>query len=33
MTMVKDREKADGTRRWGLVFAIARPRKTVEEQT
>jgi hypothetical protein len=33
MPMVKDRDKADGTRRWGFVFAIARTWKTVEEKT
>jgi len=33
MTMVKDRDKTDGTRRWGYVFAIARTWKTVEEKT
>jgi hypothetical protein len=33
MTMVKDRDKADGTCRWGFVFAIARTWKTVEEKT
>jgi hypothetical protein len=31
--MVPDRDKADGARRWGFVFAIARPWKTVAEQT
>src|SRR5438132_13454666 len=30
--MVQDRDKADAARRWGFVFAIARPWKTVEEQ-
>jgi hypothetical protein len=30
MRMVQDRDKADGARRWGVVFAIARPWKTVE---
>ena len=33
MAMVKDRDKADPARRWGLVFAIARPWKTVEERS
>jgi Transposase DDE domain len=33
MTMVKDRDQADGPRRWGFVFAIARTWKTVEEKT
>jgi hypothetical protein len=33
MRMVQDRDKADGARRWGFVFAIARPWKTVEEKT
>ena len=33
MTRVKDRDKADGTRRWGLVFAMARTWKTGEAQT
>src|SRR4051812_7883195 len=33
MAMVKARDQADTTRRWGLVFAIARPWKTVEEQS
>jgi hypothetical protein len=28
--MVQDRDKADGARRWGFVFAIARTWKTVE---
>src|SRR5438093_1934183 len=32
MRMVQDRDQADGARRWGLVFAIARPWKTVAEQ-
>jgi hypothetical protein len=31
MDMVKARDKADTTRRWGFVFAIARTWKTVEE--
>src|SRR2546427_12374856 len=31
--MVKARDQAETTRRWGLVFAIARTWKTVEEQT
>jgi Transposase DDE domain len=31
--MVQDRDKADGARRWGFVFAIARTWKTVEEKT
>jgi hypothetical protein len=30
MRMVQDRDKADGARRWGFVFAIARTWKTVE---
>src|SRR5438309_4603196 len=30
--IVQDRDKADAARRWGFVFAIARPWKTVEEQ-
>jgi hypothetical protein len=33
MDMVKDREKADPARRWGFVFAIARPWKTVEDKS
>jgi hypothetical protein len=33
MRRVQDRDKADGARRWGLVLAIARPWKTVEENT
>jgi len=33
MRMVQDRDPADPARRWGLVFALARPWKTVEEQT
>jgi hypothetical protein len=33
MDMVKDRDKADPARRWGFVFAIARPWKTVEEKS
>jgi len=33
MRMVQDRDKADAARRWGLVFAIARTWKTVEEQS
>jgi len=33
MAMVKDRDKADTARRWGLVFAIARTWKTVEEKS
>ena len=32
MKMVKDRDKADGERRWGFVFAIARTWKTVDEK-
>jgi len=32
MRMVQDRDKADATRRWGLVCAIARTWKTVEEK-
>jgi hypothetical protein len=32
MKMVKDRDKADDKRRWGFVFAIARPWKTVDEK-
>ena len=32
MDMVKDRDKADTARRWGFVFALARPWKTVEEK-
>ena len=31
--MVKDRDKADGARRWGFVFAIARTWKTVDDKT
>jgi len=30
MRMVQDRDKADGARRWGFVFALARTWKTVE---
>lgn len=33
MRMVQDRDKADGARRWGFVFAIARTWKTVEEKS
>ena len=33
MAMVKARDKADPTRRWGFVLAIARTWKTVEEQS
>jgi hypothetical protein len=33
MRMVQDRDKADTARRWGLVFAIARTWKTVEEKS
>jgi hypothetical protein len=33
MDMVKARDKADTTRRWGLVFAMARTWKTVEEKS
>src|SRR5262245_23422893 len=33
MRRVQDRDKADGARRWGFVFAIVRPWKTVEEKT
>ncbi len=33
MDMVKARDKADPTRRWGFVFAIARTWKTVEEKS
>jgi hypothetical protein len=33
MAMVKDRDKAATARRWGLVFAIARTWKTVEEKS
>jgi hypothetical protein len=33
MAMVKDRDTADGARRWGFVFAIARTWKTVEEKS
>jgi len=32
MRMVQDRDTADLARRWGFVFAIARPRKTVEDK-
>jgi hypothetical protein len=32
MKMVKDRDKADGERRWGFVFAMARTWKTVDEK-
>src|SRR5262245_1820385 len=32
MTMVMPRNVADPARRWGLVFAIARPWKTVEDK-
>jgi hypothetical protein len=32
MAMVTDRDTTDTARRWGVVFAIARPWKTVEEQ-
>jgi hypothetical protein len=32
MKRVKDRDQADGERRWGFVFAIARPWKTVDEK-
>ena len=32
MKMVKDRDQADGERRWGFVFAIARTWKTVDEK-
>ncbi len=32
MKMVKDRDKADGARRWGFVFAIARTWKTVDDK-
>jgi hypothetical protein len=32
MRRVQDRDKAETTRRWGCVFAIARTWKTVEEQ-
>jgi hypothetical protein len=31
MALVKDREKVDTARHWGLVCAIARPWKTAEE--
>jgi hypothetical protein len=31
--MVQDRGKADGARRWGFVFAIARTWKTVEDKS
>ena len=31
MAMVNARDKADPTRRWGLVFAMARTWKTVED--
>ena len=33
MDMVKDRDKADTARRWGLVFATAQTWKTVEEKS
>jgi hypothetical protein len=33
MRMVQDRDQADGARRWGFVFAIARPWKTVEDKS
>jgi hypothetical protein len=33
MAMVKDRDTADPARRWGVVFAIARTWKTVENKT
>ena len=33
MAMVKARDKADPTRRWGFVFAIARTWKTVEDKS
>jgi len=33
MAMVKDRDNTDTARRWGFVFAIARPWKTVEEKS
>jgi hypothetical protein len=33
MRMVQARDKADAARRWGLVFAIARPWKTAEDKT
>ena len=33
MRMVQERDKADTARRWGFVFAIARPWKTAEEKT
>jgi hypothetical protein len=33
MRLVPDRDKADPTRRWGFVFAIARTWKTAEEKT
>jgi hypothetical protein len=32
MTMGKERDQADEARRWGVVFAIARPWKTVDEK-
>lgn len=32
MKMVKERDKADGERRWGFVFAIARTWKTVDDK-
>jgi hypothetical protein len=32
MKMVKDRDQADGERRWGFVFALARAWKTVDEK-
>ena len=31
--MVQDRDKTDGARRWGFVFAIARTWKTVEDKS
>ena len=33
MRMVQDRAKADGARRWGFIFAIARTWKTVEDKS
>jgi hypothetical protein len=33
MAMVTDRDKVDTARRWGVVFAIARTWKTVEDKT
>jgi hypothetical protein len=33
MDRVKDRDKTDGARRWGFVFAMARTWKTAAEQT